>query len=92
MCQKIYFPIEDSSTALVTVVNSALWKLFGNFEERDLHQHALDRLEVERAKELCEKNLDNVARCTPVVLAHSYRQIQALLLLASRVIIEMLMR
>ena len=65
------------------VVNSALWKLFDNFEERDIHQHGLDRLEVERARGLCKRNLDDAARFTPLLLEHSYRQIQALLLLVS---------
>ena len=65
------------------VVNSALWRLFGNFEERDLRQHGLERLDNERARELCRRNLDDAARCTPLLLEHSYRQIQALLLMVS---------
>ncbi|MCJ1233243.1 hypothetical protein MMC14_001198 [Varicellaria rhodocarpa] len=83
MCQKVYFPTEDCSTAFVTVVNSGLWKLFNNFGERDLHQHGLDELEFERARALCKRSLDDAARCTPLLLEHSYRQIQALLLLST---------
>lgn len=84
MCQQVYFPTEDCSTAFVTVVNSGLWTMFNNFGERDLHQHGLDEQEFERAKALCKRNLDDAARCTPLLLEHSYRQIQALLLLVSR--------
>ncbi len=84
MCQKVYFPAEDCSTAFVIVVIAGLWAMFKNFEERDLHHHGLDELEFERARVLCKRNLDDAARCTPLVLEHSYRQIQALLLLVSR--------
>ncbi|TKA64859.1 hypothetical protein B0A49_08003 [Cryomyces minteri] len=82
MCQKVYFPTEDCSTAFVTVVNSGLWAMFNNFGERDLHHFGLDELEFERARALCKRNLDDAARCTPLLLEHSYRQIQALLLLS----------
>ncbi|KAK4993892.1 hypothetical protein LTR66_005307 [Elasticomyces elasticus] len=84
MCQKVYFPTEDCSTAFVTVVNAGLWNMFSNFGEGDLHQHGLEELEFERSRALCKRNLDDAARCTPLLLEHSYRQIQALLLLASR--------
>ncbi|KAL8916800.1 MAG: hypothetical protein Q9208_008339 [Pyrenodesmia sp. 3 TL-2023] len=63
MCQKVYFPTEDCSTAFVTVVISGLWALFGNFGVRDLHQHGLDEQEFERARALCKRNLDDAARC-----------------------------
>ena len=89
MCQKVYFPTEDCSTAFVTVVNAGLWTMFNNFGERDLHQHRLDKLEFERARALCKRNLDDAARCTPLLLEHSYRQIQALLLLVSRASVKM---
>lgn len=89
MCQKVYFPTEDCSTAFVTVVISGLWVMFGNFGERDMHQHGLDKLEFERARALCKRNLDDAARCTPLLLEHSYRQIQALLLLVSRASVNM---
>ncbi|KAL8900767.1 MAG: hypothetical protein Q9207_005538 [Kuettlingeria erythrocarpa] len=82
MCQKVYFPTEDCSAAFVTVVISGLWAMFGNFGVRDLHQHGLDEVEFERAKALCKRNLDDAARCTPLLLEPSYRQIQALLLLS----------
>lgn len=84
MCQKLYFPTEDYSTAFVIVVIAGLWTMFNNFGERDLHQHGLDELEVEGARALCKRNLDDAARCTPLLLEHSYRQVQALLLLVSR--------
>ncbi len=84
MCQKVYFPTEDCSTAFVIVVISGLWAMFNNFGERDLHYHGLDELEFERARALCQRNLDDAARSTPLLLEHSYRQIQALLLLVSR--------
>ena len=84
MCQKVYFPTEDCSTAFVIVVISGLWVMFNNFGERDLHQHGLDELEFERAKALCKRNLDDAARCTPLLLEHSYRQIQALFSLVSQ--------
>ncbi|KAF7513801.1 hypothetical protein GJ744_007852 [Endocarpon pusillum] len=83
MCQKVYFPTEDCSTAFVTVVICGLWKMFHNFGERDLHQHGLDELEFERARALCKRSLDDAARCTPLLIEHSYRQIQALLLLSA---------
>ena len=92
MCQKIYFPTEDCSTTFVTVVNSGLWTMFNNFGERDLHQHGLDELEFERAKALCKRNLDDAARCTPLLLEHSYRQIQALLLLVIQAFVKMVKR
>lgn len=88
MCQKVYFPIEDCSTGFVIVVNSGLWAMFNNFGARDLHQYGLDELEFERAKALCKRNLDDATRCTPLVLEHSYRQIQALLLLVGRACIK----
>ena len=84
MCQKVYFPTEECSTAFVTVVNAGLWSMFNNFGERDLHQHGLDGLEVERAIALCKRSLDDAARCIPLLLEHSYKQIQALLLLVGR--------
>ncbi|KAI9801894.1 MAG: hypothetical protein M1833_002208 [Piccolia ochrophora] len=62
MCQKVYFPIEDCSTSFNTVVNAGLWTMFNNFGERDLRQHGLDELEVERARALCKRNLDDAAR------------------------------
>lgn len=83
MCQKVYFPTEDCSIAFVIVVTSGLWAMFNNFGERDLNQFGLDELEFERAKALCKRNLDDTARCTPLLLEHSYRQIQALLLLVA---------
>lgn len=89
MCQKVYFPTEDCSTAFVTVVNCGLWKMFNNFGERDLHQHGLDELEFERARALCKRSLDDAARYTPLLLEHSYRQIQALLLLVSRACVRL---
>ena len=92
MCQKVYFPAEDCSTALVTVVNAGLWAMFNNFGERDLHQHGIDELEFERARALCKRNLDHAARCTPLLLEHSYRQIQALLLLVSRASVKKVKR
>ena len=92
MCQKVYFPTEDCSTAFVIVLNSGLWAMFNNFGERDLHQHGLDELEFERAIALCKRNLDDAARCTPLLLEHSYRQIQALLLLVSRASVKMVKR
>lgn len=81
MCQKIYFPTEDFSAAFVTMVNAGLWSLFHNFGERDLHQHGLDDLQVERARAICKRNLDEAARSTPLLLERSYTQIHALLLL-----------
>ena len=84
MCQKVYFPTEECSTAFVIVVHAGLWNMFGHFGERDLHQFGLDRLEFERARALCKRNLDAAARSTPLLLERSYRQIQALLLLVSR--------
>ena len=92
MCQKVYFPTEDCSTAFVIVVISGLWAMFNNFGERDLHQQGLDELEFERARALCKRNLDDAARCTPLLLEHSYRQIQALLLLVSRASVKMVKR
>ena len=92
MCQKLYFPTEDCSTAFVTVVNCCLWTMFNNFGERDLHQHGLDKLEFERATALCKRNLDDAARCTPLLLEHSYRQIQALLFLVCRASVKMVKR
>ena len=92
MCQKVYFPTEDCSTAFVTVVNAGLWNMFNNFGERDLHQHGLDELDFERARALCKRNLDDAARCTLLLLEHSYRQIQALLLLVSPASVKMLKR
>ena len=92
MCQKVYFPTDDCSTAFVIVVNCGLWKMFNNFGERDLHQHGLDELAFERARALCKQNLDDAACCTPLLLEHSYRQIQALLLLVSQVSIKMVKR
>jgi hypothetical protein len=83
MCQKVYFPTEHCSTAFVTVVNSGLWKLFNNFGERDLQQHGIDGLETERAIALCKQSLDTAAHCIPLLLEHSYLQIQALLHLVS---------
>ncbi|KAL8768561.1 MAG: hypothetical protein Q9209_005246 [Squamulea sp. 1 TL-2023] len=83
MCQKVYFPTEDCSTAFVVVVISGLWAMFNNFGVPDMHQHGLDELEVEQARALCKRNLDDAARCTPLLLEHSYRQIQALLLLSA---------
>lgn len=83
MCQKVYFPTEDCSTAFVIVAISGLWALFNNFGERDLHHHGLDELEFERARALCKRNLDDAARCTPLLLEHSIRQIQAMLLLSA---------
>jgi len=83
MCQKVFFPIEDCSRAFVTVVIACLWELFSNFGECDLHQHGIDGLELERAKVICKRNLDDAVQCTPLLLNHSYRQIQALLLLVS---------
>lgn len=88
MCQKVYFPTEDCSGAFVTVVISGLWAMFGNFGVRDLHKHGLDEPEFERAKALCKRNLDDAARCTPLLLEPSYRQIQALLLLVSRMAVR----
>lgn len=90
MCQKVYFPTEDCSTAFVTVVISGLWVMFNNFGQRDLHPHGLDKLELERARALCKRNLDDAARCTPLLLEHSYRQIQALLLLVGRASVKIL--
>ncbi|KAL8784943.1 MAG: hypothetical protein Q9213_003685 [Squamulea squamosa] len=81
--RKVYFPTEDCSTAFVVVVISGLWSMFNNFGEADIHRHGLDGLEVEHAKALCKRNLDDAARCTPLLLEHSYRQIQALLLLSA---------
>lgn len=92
MCQKVYFPTEDCSTALVTVVNTGLWELFNNFEERDLRQHGIDELELERARAVCKRSLDNAARCTPLLLDHSYRQIQALLFLVSQACCRLVQR
>lgn len=92
MCQKVYFPTEDCSTTFVIVVISGLWTMFNNFGERDLHQHGLDELEFERARALCKRNLDDAAGCTPLLLEHSYRQIQALLLLVSRASVKMVKR
>ena len=92
MCQKVYFPTEDCSTAFVIVAISGLWALFNNFGERDLHHHGLDELEFERARALCKRNLDDAARCTPLLLEHSIRQIQAMLLLASRASVQMVKR
>ena len=66
--------------------------MFNNFGKRDLLQHGLDELEFERATALCKRNLDDVARCTPLLLEHSYRQIQALLLLVSRASVKMIKR
>jgi hypothetical protein len=83
MCQKVYFPTEDFSAAYVTVVHAGLWKMFNNFGAQDLHLHVLDELEFERSIALCKRCLDAAARCTPLILEHSYRQIQALLLLES---------
>ena len=83
-CQKVYFPTEDCSPTFVTVVICGLWAMFNNFGDRDLHQHGLDELEVERARALCKRNLDDAARCTPLLLEPSYLQIQALLLLVSQ--------
>ncbi len=74
------------------MVNSGLWAMFNNFGERDRHQHGLDELEFERARALCKRNLDDAARCTPLLLEHSYRQIQALLLLVSRASVKMVER
>ena len=88
MCQKAYFPTEDCSAAFVTVVNAGLWAMFNNFEERDLRQHGLDELEFERARAICTRNLDDAARCSPLLLERSYRQIQALLLLVSRAFLK----
>ncbi|KAL8746932.1 MAG: hypothetical protein Q9184_007679, partial [Pyrenodesmia sp. 2 TL-2023] len=50
MCQKVYFPTEDCSTAFVIVVISGLWALFSGFGERDLQQHGLDEQEFKHAK------------------------------------------
>lgn len=85
MCQKLYFPIEDCCTAFVIVVNAGLWNLFNNFGPVDLHRHGLEELEFERARALCKRNLDDAVNYTPILLEPSYRQIQALLLLVSRV-------
>lgn len=92
MCQKVYFPTEDCSPAFVTVVICGLWKMFNNFGEHDLHQHGLDELEFERARALCKRSLDDAARCTPLLVEHSYRQIQALLLLVSRACVRLVKR
>lgn len=83
MCQKVYFPTEDYSRAFETVVNAGLWKLFNNFEDRDLYQHRIDKQDFEDARLACKNNLDETARSTPLLLDHSYIQIQALLLLVS---------
>lgn len=90
MCQKVYFPAEDCSTAFVTVVKCGLWRIFNNFAPRDVHQHGLDQLEFERAKALCKRSLNDTARRTQLVLAHSYRHIQALLLLVRQMSVGLL--
>ena len=92
MCQKAYFPTEDCSTAFITVVLCGLWKMINNFGEQDLHQHGLDELEFKRAKVLCRRSLDDAARSTPLLLEHSYRQIQALFLLVSRACVRIVKR
>src|SRR3954465_15245086 len=79
MCQKLYFPIEDCSAAFVLVVVSCLWIMFNNFTDRDLRQHGLDKFEFEHAQAVCKQTLDDAARSTPLLLDHSYRQIQAIL-------------
>ena len=92
MCQKVYFPTEDCSSAFVTMVSSDLWKMFNNFGEPDLHQHGLNELDFERARAICKRNLDDAARCTRLLFEHSYRQIQALLLLVSRASVKVVKR
>ena len=67
----------------MTVVNVCLWKLFDSFGERDLRQHRIDKQEFEEAKTVCKRTLDEAVRCTPLLLGHSYTQIQAMLLLVS---------
>ena len=68
MCQKLYFPIEDCSTAFVTVVNAGLWNLFNNFGQADRRRHGLEDLEFERARALCKRNLDEAISRTPLLL------------------------
>ena len=83
MCQKAFFPIENLSPEFMTVTNVCLWKLFANFGERDLRLHQIDAHEFEQAKMVCKRTLDTAVRSTPLLLDHSYIQIQAILLLVS---------
>jgi hypothetical protein len=84
MCQKLYFPTEDCSEAILIIVTAGLWDMFNMFGSHDLQQHGIDELELDRAKAICKQSLEDAARCTPLLLDHSYRQIQALLFLVSK--------
>lgn len=57
--------------------------MFDSFGECDLLQHKINKQDFEQAKMVCKRTLDTAVSCTPLVLDHSYTQIQALLLLVS---------
>lgn len=85
MCQQVYFPTEDHSTAFVIVMMAGLWELLHNLGHDNVRQQGISESEIEDAKSLLKHSIDDAARSMPLLLDHSYRQIQALFLLVSRV-------
>lgn len=81
--QRAYFPTEDCSHALFTLVNLGFYYILQDFDRRDLLQHGLSETDIDAAIALCRGNAEVMARSTPLLLEHSHEQIQALLFMVS---------
>lgn len=81
MWQSLFFPTENYSSAYMIVANCGLWKLLKNLEEHEFYQQDDEQAEYTNARSICEQNLEKAAAALPLLLEHSYIQIQALSLL-----------